>query len=194
MSKKYKIAIFASGSGTNAEEIFKHFKSHPDIEVALLMTNNPEAFALQRAANHNIAAEVFSRAEFKEGERIKSELQKHGITHIVLAGFLWLIPDYLLQLFPDRIINIHPALLPKYGGKGMYGMKVHEAVKAAGDDATGITIHLVNDRYDEGRVLFQASCPVLPEYSPEEIAKCVHQLEYEHYPRIIEQWVSGSLA
>jgi phosphoribosylglycinamide formyltransferase-1 len=194
MSKKYKIAIFASGSGTNAEEIFKHFKSHPDIEVALLMTNNPEAFALQRAANHNIAAEVFSRAEFKEGERIKSELQKHGITHIVLAGFLWLIPDYLLQLFPDRIINIHPALLPKYGGKGMYGMKVHEAVKATGDDATGITIHLVNDRYDEGRVLFQASCPVLPEYSPEEIAKCVHQLEYEHYPRIIEQWVSGSLA
>lgn len=194
MSKKYKIAIFASGSGTNAEEVFKHFKSHPDIEVALLMTNNPEAFALQRAANHNIAAEVFSRAEFKEGERIKSELQKHGITHIVLAGFLWLIPDYLLQLFPDRIINIHPALLPKYGGKGMYGMKVHEAVKAAGDDATGITIHLVNDRYDEGRVLFQASCPVLPEYSPEEIAKCVHQLEYEHYPRIIEQWVSGSLA
>src|SRR5690606_40140144 len=102
MSKKYKIAIFASGSGTNAEEIFKHFKSHPDIEFALLMTNNPEAFALQRAANYNIAAEVFSRAEFKEGERTKSELQKHGITHIVLDAFLWFIPDYLLQLFPYR--------------------------------------------------------------------------------------------
>ncbi len=114
------------------------------------------------------------------------------MTHIVLAGFLWLIPEYLIRLYPDRIVNIHPALLPKYGGKGMYGAKVHEAVKNSGEVETGITIHLVNNQYDEGKILFQARCPVTSNQSPEEIAACVHQLEYEHYARVVERWVRGS--
>ena len=191
MSKPYHLAILASGSGTNAEEIFKHFKDHPQIEVSLLLSNNPEAYALVRARNHNVPAVAFSRAEFKEGTTIVKELEANNITHIILAGFLWLIPDYLLQRFPHRIINIHPALLPKYGGKGMYGMKVHEAIKTFGEIETGITIHEVNEHYDEGKVIFQATCPVSADDTPDTIAKKVHALEYAHYPRVIEKWVLG---
>ena len=188
-ARKFRIAIFASGSGTNAEEIFKHFKNHPRIEVALLLCNRPDAFALQRAANHHIPTVVFDRKQFTEGQIIVDALQKAGVTHIVLAGFLWLIPEYLLTAFPEKIVNIHPALLPKYGGKGMYGAKVHEAVKAAGDRVTGITIHLVNSKYDEGRILFQEKCDLSLDHTPEEIAACVHKLEHEHYPRVIEEWI-----
>lgn len=191
-SKKARLAVFASGSGTNAEEIFKYFKDHPAVEVVLLMSNNPEAFALQRAKNHEVKAVVFSREEFSGGNVITKTLAEAGVTHIVLAGFLWLIPAYLLQSFPDRIINIHPALLPKYGGKGMYGSKVHEAVKAARDLETGITIHLVNDHYDQGKILFQGKCSIMETHTPEEIAACVHKLEHEHYPRVIEEWVMQS--
>lgn len=191
MSKPYHLAILASGSGTNAEEIFRHFKDHPQIEVSLLLSNNPEAYALVRARNHNVPAIAFSRAEFKEGTTIVKALEANKITHVVLAGFLWLIPDYLLQRFPHRIINIHPALLPKYGGKGMYGMKVHEAIKAFGEKETGITIHEVNEHYDEGKVIFQASCPVSADDTPDTIAKKVHALEYAHYPAVIEKWVLG---
>ncbi len=191
--KKSRLAIFASGSGTNAEEIIKYFTDHPAIEVVLLMSSNPNAYALQRARNHGIKDVAFNRKEFLDGAIIRDNLNKAGVTHIVLAGFLWLIPDYLLKAFPDRIINIHPALLPKYGGKGMFGAKVHDAVKAAGDLETGITIHLVNDRYDEGRILFQAKCDIGDNYSPEEIAACVHKLEYEFYPPVIEKWVMGSV-
>lgn len=190
-AKKFRIAVFASGSGTNAEEIFKHFKNHRDIQVVLLLSNRPDAFALQRAANHHIDTVVFNRQQFTEGTFITKTLGSAGVTHIVLAGFLWLIPEYLVNAYPDRIINIHPALLPKYGGKGMYGSKVHEAVKAAGDLVTGITIHLVNSKYDEGRILFQGKCDLSMDHSPEEIAACVHKLEYEHYPRVIEEWISG---
>jgi phosphoribosylglycinamide formyltransferase 1 len=190
-SRKFRIAVFASGSGTNAEEIFKYFKKHPDIEVVLLMTNNPNAFAIQRAKNYHIKAIVFDREQYRDGEFIRKHLKDSGATHIVLAGFLWLIPGHLLESFPDRIINIHPALLPKYGGKGMYGAKVHEAVRAAGDLETGITIHLVNSQYDEGRILFQQRCPISSNHSPDEIAACVHKLEHEHYPRVIENWVLG---
>ena len=192
-SKKFVLAILASGSGTNAEEIFKYFKDHPDIEVGLLMSNNRNAFALQRAKTYEVKTLVFSRPEFTEGTMIKRALADSKVTHIVLAGFLWLIPPYLLQLFPDRIINIHPALLPKYGGKGMYGSKVHEAVKMAGDTETGITIHLVNANYDEGKILFQASCPITENHTPDQIAGCVHKLEHEHYPRVIEAWVRKSV-
>lgn len=188
-SGKSRIAVFASGSGTNAEEIFKHFRNHPAIEVSLLMSNNSGAYALKRAENYGIPTAVFDRADFKDGARILGLLRDHKITHIVLAGFLWLIPDYLLRAFPDKIINIHPALLPKYGGKGMYGSKVHEAVRASGDVETGITIHLVNDRYDEGKILFQGRCPIDASHTPEEIAECVHRLEYEHYPKVIEEWI-----
>lgn len=181
--------MFASGSGTNAEEIIKYFKNHPTIEVVLLLSNNPDAYALQRAKNHHIKSAAFNRKEFSEGTLVMELLKESAVTHIVLAGFLWLIPAYLLRSFPDRIINIHPALLPKYGGKGMYGSKVHEAVKASGELESGITIHLVNDRYDEGRILFQGKCNIKEDYTPEEIAACVHKLEYEHYPRVIEKWV-----
>ena len=188
-SGKFKIAVFASGSGSNAEEIFKYFKDHDKIEAVLLMSNNPNAYALERAKNYGIKTAVFNRAEFKEGTAIRDNLSKSGATHIVLAGFLWLIPQYLLDGFPDRIINIHPALLPRYGGKGMYGAKVHEAVKASGDLETGITIHLVNSNYDEGRILFQGKCSISENHTPDEIAACVHRLEHEHYPRVIEQWI-----
>ena len=187
--RKFRLAVFASGSGTNAEEIFKYFKDHPSIEVVLLLTNNPDAYALARAKNHRIKSATFNRAQFADGTMITSMLDKEKVTHLVLAGFLWLIPRYLLRSFPDRIINIHPALLPKYGGKGMYGARVHEAVKSSGDTVTGITIHLVNERYDEGRILFQGTCDIGENYSPSEIAACVHKLEHEHYPRVIEQWV-----
>lgn len=190
-SDKFRVAVLASGSGTNAEEIFKYFKGHPSIEVVLLLSNNPGAYALQRAANHGVTTFAFNRQEFSEGGFVTGKLAQANVTHLVLAGFLWLIPPYLVSAYPDRIINIHPALLPRYGGKGMYGAKVHEAVKAAGERETGITIHLVNDRYDEGRILFQEKCAIGPNDGPEEIAACVHALEHRHYPAVIEQWILG---
>lgn len=189
MNKPYRLAIFASGSGTNAEEIFKHFQHHPQIEVVLLLSNNPQAYALERAKRFQVDTRVFNRIEFRESDIVLQWLREKQVTHVVLAGFLWLIPGYLIDAYPSKIINIHPALLPKHGGKGMYGMKVHEAVKACSDRETGITIHLVNERYDEGRKLFQGRCAVPPDASPEDIAQAVHALEYQHYPPVIEQWV-----
>lgn len=188
-SGNFRIAVFASGSGTNAEQIFKYFKKHPRIEVVLLLSNRPDAYALERAKNHEVKTVVFNRHEYNDGQVISRILKGEGITHIVLAGFLWLIPEYLLQAFPNRIINIHPALLPKYGGKGMYGSRVHDAVKASGDVETGITIHLVNSSYDEGKILFQGRCTLSKDQSPDEIAACVHKLEYEHYAPVIEKWI-----
>lgn len=164
-----------------------HFSDHPEVTVTLLLSNNPNAYALERARRFHVPTRVFSRQEFQNGT-VLQWLGEAGVTHIVLAGFLWLIPENLVSAFRDRIVNIHPALLPKYGGKGMYGSKVHEAVKAAGDTQTGITIHLVNERYDEGRILFQASCPVTPADTPESIAEKVHALEHRHFPSVIEQW------
>lgn len=189
--KLYHVAIFASGSGTNAEEIFKYFKDHPTIKIDILLSNNPQAFALERAKKFSVPTKVFNRQEWKEQQRVLAWLKEYGITHVVLAGFLWLVPDYLIKAYPDRIINIHPALLPKYGGKGLYGMKVHEAVKLAGEKETGISIHLVNERYDEGQILFQEKCPVDAADTPDEIAAKVHCLEHEHYPRVIDQWITN---
>jgi phosphoribosylglycinamide formyltransferase-1 len=192
MPKEFRIAIFASGSGTNAEEIMKHFRHHSRVEVVILLSNTPEAYALKRAEKFNVPTAVFTRKEYKESQVVLEWLQEKQVTHVVLAGFLWLVPGYLTDAFPDRIINIHPALLPKFGGKGMYGMKVHEAVKEQGELTTGITIHLVNEHYDEGRVVFQVSCPVGPQDTSETIAQQVHRLEYAHYPRVIEEWILGS--
>ena len=183
------LALFASGSGTNAEEILKRFQSHTSIQVELLLSNNPQAYALERAKKYGVPSRVFNRTIFRESEDVLAWLKEKNITHLVLAGFMWLVPDYLIKAFPGRIINIHPALLPKFGGKGMYGMHVHEAVKATGEKETGITIHDVNEHYDEGKILFQAKCDVLPSDTPEQIANKVHQLEYAHYPRVIEEWV-----
>lgn len=188
MIDKKRIAILASGSGTNAEQIAKYFDGHRDIEVALILSNNPDAFVLERARRLQIPSKVFNRNQFRESEVLKW-LDEYAITHVVLAGFLWLIPGSWLQAFPSRMINIHPALLPKYGGKGMYGENVHKAVKESGDTETGITIHLVNAHYDEGQVLFQAKCTISNEDSPADIASKVHELEYAHYPAQIEKWI-----
>jgi phosphoribosylglycinamide formyltransferase 1 len=190
---KFRIAIFASGSGSNAEEIIKYFKQHGHVGVVLVLTNNPQAFVLDRAKRLNVSSKVFSREMFRQPGEVLQWLKESQVTHIVLAGFLWLIPEYLIKAYPDRIVNIHPALLPKYGGKGMYGAKVHESVKAAGEKETGITIHLVNEKYDEGKILFQGRCKVEESYSPEKIAECVHKLEYEHYPKVIDQWIMNKL-
>jgi phosphoribosylglycinamide formyltransferase 1 len=187
---KSRIAIFASGSGTNAEAIIRHFSANTEIEVVGLLSNNANAFALTRAENYGLATLSFNRSQYQEGDVILRWLSQLNVTHIVLAGFLWLVPDYLLNAFPNRIINIHPALLPKFGGKGMFGMKVHEAVKNSGELETGITIHLVNEHYDEGEVLFQGRCRIDAACSPDEIARRVHALEYEHYPKVIERWIT----
>lgn len=186
-----RIAIFASGNGTNAEAIINHFQEHPTVRVAALFCNNPKAYVLERARRSDIPTVVFNRQEFYESSKVTDALREHRITHIVLAGFLWLLPPSLVESFPSRIINIHPALLPKYGGKGMYGMRVHEAVKAAGDRQTGITIHEVTTVYDDGPLIFSATCDIDPGDSPEAIADKVHTLEHRHYPRIIEKWINN---
>jgi phosphoribosylglycinamide formyltransferase-1 len=188
-SGKSRIAIFASGTGTNAEAIMNYFRHHPFIEVAALLSNNPNALALTRAASFHVPTLVFSRPQFNAVEPVLQWLREHGITHVVLAGFLWLMPAALIRAFP--MINLHPALLPKFSGKGMYGMNVHEAVRQSGEIETGITIHLVDEHYDEGKVMFQASCPVDPADTPGTIAEKVHRLEYENYPVVIERWIAG---
>lgn len=183
------IAIFASGSGTNAEEFFSYFGEHSQIRVKSLYSNNANAFVLQRAKNHGVASHVFNRESFYQSEQVMDQLHKESIDFIVLAGFMWLIPDELVRRYRDRIVNIHPALLPKYGGKGMYGDHVHKAVIASGDRESGITIHLVNEKYDEGRILFQATCPVSSSDDAESLAQKVHALEYAHYPVEVEQYI-----
>jgi phosphoribosylglycinamide formyltransferase-1 len=186
-----KIAIFASGSGTNAENIINFFKESKKNEISLIFSNNKNAYVIQRAINHNINHVMFSRPEFYETKNILKILQKKKIDFIVLAGFLWLIPGYLIDAYPNRIINIHPALLPKYGGKGMYGMNVHKAVIENNEQETGITIHYVNKEYDKGNIIFQAKCPVLPGETPEDIAKKVHELEYAHFPKVIKNIIEN---
>lgn len=188
-ASKHRIAIFASGSGTNAEEILKFFQSHSSVQVAGLLSNNPQAFALERAKQYNTPTLVFTKTQFRESDQVLSWLKKKSITHIVLAGFMLLVPENLIRAFPGKIINIHPALLPKFGGKGMYGMHVHDAVRSSGEKETGITIHEVNEKYDEGKILFQATVPVFPDDTPDSIAEKVHQLEYAHYPTVIEDWI-----
>lgn len=185
----YKIAIFASGSGTNAEKLMEHFREHTSVSVALILSNNAEAFVLQRAARFGVPAVVFTKHQFRESDAVLELLRSHGITHVVLAGFLWLMPPNILNAFPNRVVNIHPALLPKFGGKGMYGARVHEAVKQVGEKETGITIHLVNEKYDEGKILFQATCAVMETDTPETIAEKVHALEYKHFSEVVEGWV-----
>ena len=188
-----KIAIFASGSGTNAQRIIEYFKGHSFISVDLILSNNPEAFVLTRAKSAGIPTVIFTRKEFYETERVLTILKEQKITFIVLAGFLWLIPDYLLHEYSGKIVNIHPALLPKYGGKGMYGMRVHESVIKSLDKESGITIHMVNEKYDDGQIIFQSRCKVEPEDTPETLAQKVHALEYEHYPRLIESLLNTSM-
>jgi len=187
--KKRKIAILASGSGTNAQKIIEYFTGHPSITVSMILSNKKDAYVLVRAEQFNIPSMVFDRKTFYESEEVLGILEKNEINYIVLAGFLWLIPDYLIRAYPQRIINIHPALLPKYGGKGMYGMHVHQAVLDNGEQESGISIHYVNEAYDEGAIIFQTKCAVLPGDTPESLAQRIHQLEYKHYPEVIEKLV-----
>jgi len=184
------IAIFASGSGTNAENLIKYFSNNKSAKVSLVLSNKREAYVLKRAATLNVRSVFFDRKELYEKEKVLRYLSIYKIDFIVLAGFLWLIPESILDLYDKRIINIHPALLPKYGGKGMYGERVHEAVIASHDKESGITIHYVNKLYDEGDIIFQTRCSIDPDDTPATLAVKVHALEYEFFPRIIEELVT----
>jgi len=188
-----KLAIFASGTGTNTARIIDHFRLHPTIRVSLIVCNKPGAGVLTIAENEGVPAVVIEKERFFKGDAYVGELQKRDIGLIVLAGFLWKIPAGLIRAYPGRIVNIHPALLPKFGGKGMYGRFVHEAVLAASEKETGITIHYVDEQYDHGAPIFQARVLVEADDTPETLAKKVHLLEYEHFPRIIEE-VAGHLS
>lgn len=181
-----RIAIFASGSGTNAENIARYFEGSDLAEVTYILTNNPDAGVITRARKLGIPVVVFDRTSFYKSDRILELLKKTEIDLIVLAGFMMLVPNKLVNAFNGRIVNIHPALLPKFGGKGMYGSYVHEAVVAAGETESGITIHYVNEQYDEGQIIFQARCTVTADDNAESVAEKVHQLEYEHFPKVIE--------
>lgn len=184
-----KIAIFASGSGSNAENIIQYFAQKPQFCVKSVFCNVPDAYVLERVKKYRIPTFVFNRKEFRNPDKVFRQLQEQEIDFIVLAGFLWLLPSFITAAWPDKIVNIHPALLPAYGGKGMYGHHVHEAVIAAGEKESGITIHYVNDHYDQGAIIFQAKCPVYPADTPEELAARVHELEYKYFPQIIEETI-----
>lgn len=184
---KKNIAIFASGSGSNAENIIRYFRDNDSICVSLVLSNKSDAYVLERAHRLGVSYSVFPKEDWVAGDEVLAVLQEYRIDFIVLAGFLVRVPDLILHAYPNKIINIHPALLPKFGGKGMYGSRVHEAVVAAGEKESGITIHYINERYDEGNTIFQATCPVLPDDTPEDVAEKVHALEYKHFPLIIEK-------
>lgn len=181
------IAIFASGNGTNAENIIKYFSGNKDIKVKIVMANKADAFVLERAHRLGIPTLYINREQWADATHILTLLHEQQIDFIVLAGFLAHIPDALLHAYPNRIVNIHPSLLPKFGGKGMYGNKVHEAVVTAGETESGITIHYLNEHYDEGQIIAQYRCPVMPNDTPQDVATRVHALEYEYYPKVIEQ-------
>lgn len=185
------IVILASGSGSNAQAIAEYFRSGKHTGVGLIMSNRCDAFVLERAKKLNVPAICFSRADLYETGFVLDRLKNENPALIVLAGFLWLIPKSIIRHFHRRIINIHPALLPKFGGKGMYGKKVHEAVIAAGEKESGITIHYVNEKYDEGDIIFQARCPVLPSDTPEILAQRIHELEHRHYPQVIKKLLAS---
>jgi len=182
----FKIALFASGSGSNAENIIRYFQDDEYFAFPVIVSNKTDAYVHKRAENLNVPSYTFSKEDFFSGRKILDFLKKHEIDAIVLAGFLLKIPQVLVDTYPERIINIHPALLPKYGGKGMYGNRVHWAVKEAGEKESGITIHYVNENYDEGNIVFQAKCSIEPNDEPDMIAEKVHHLEYEYFPKVIE--------
>lgn len=185
-----KIALFASESGSNAENIIKYFQDRKIANVELVLSNKATAYVIERAKKFDVPYVVFSKEELNDTDFILPILRKHKIDFVVLAGFLLKVPSYLIAAFPNRIINIHPALLPKYGGKGMYGDRVHQAVVAAGETESGISIHYVNENYDEGNIIFQAKCKVEPSDGANDVAEKVHNLEYAHFPQVIEQVIS----
>jgi phosphoribosylglycinamide formyltransferase-1 len=183
------IAIFASGRGSNAEKILEYFSNHPRIRVTLVLSNKAEAGVQEFAKQYGVPFVALKKAEFQDENKVLALLKDHNVDFIALAGFLLLIPGYLVNACKDRILNIHPALLPDFGGKGMYSMRVHEAVKASNAGISGMTVHLVNPRYDEGRILFQSAVKLDPEDSPEDIAGKVLKLEHKYYAKVIEDYV-----
>lgn len=184
---KKNIAIFASGSGTNTENIINYFKDNDDVNIKIVVSNKSDAYVLQRAQKAGIPSAVCLKAQWATGEEILSLMKRNEIDFIVLAGFLLKVPDALIEAYPQRIINIHPALLPKFGGKSMYGSRVHEAVVAAHEKESGITIHFIDNHYDQGQTVYQAKCEVLPTDNADDVATKVHALEYKWFPIIIEQ-------
>jgi len=182
-----KIAIFASGRGSNARKIIEHFEQDDEVDVRLIVSNKENAGVLNMGPEFVIPTKILNRKEFYDSEKLVKDLRAYEIDLIVLAGFLWLIPEYLVKNFRRKIINIHPALLPEYGGKGMYGMNVHHAVHTAKENESGITIHFVNNEYDKGAVIFQKTCPISPTDSPQDIANKVLKLEHQYFPRVISK-------
>src|SRR6187402_3001559 len=180
-----RIAIFASGSGTNAENIIRHFKNNGKAITEVVLCNNPKALVIERAKALHTPSMVFTKQDFYDSPKIENLLVRLKIDLIVLAGFLWLVPESLIKKFPNKIINIHPALLPEHGGKGFYGSKVHESVIQSGAKKSGITIHYVNEKFDEGEIIFQETCDIEPEDTPSTLAGKIHKLEHEHYPIVI---------
>lgn len=185
-----RIAILASGSGSNAENITNYFKSNSDVEISIILSNNKDAFVLKRANKLNIPSQSFNRNDFYETDTIVDLLKSKQIDLVVLAGFLWLVPNSFIHTFPNAIVNIHPALLPNYGGKGMYGMNIHNAVINNKEKESGITIHLVNEKYDDGETILQAKCQIEENDTAEDLANKIHELEYEHFPRAVESYLN----
>jgi phosphoribosylglycinamide formyltransferase-1 len=186
-----RIVIFASGSGTNAENLIKFFHNRENASVIQILTNNPHAKVLERAKKLKVSALSFNKIAFTETDDVLNILKSSNPDLIVLAGFLWKFPETILAEFPNKVINIHPALLPKYGGKGMYGRHVHEAVVSNKEKETGISIHYVNEHYDEGAIIFQAKCDVKSSDSVEDVAEKIHKLEMEHFPKVVEKILNG---
>ena len=182
-----RIVIFASGSGTNAENLIKFFHNSDNASVIQLLTNNPHAKVLDRAKKLKVSTLAFNKIAFTEANDVLNVLKAAKPDLIILAGFLWKFPEHILNAFPNKVINVHPSLLPKYGGKGMYGMHVHEAIVNNKETETGITIHYVNEHYDEGAIIFQAKCDVLPSDTPEDVAAKIHILEMEYFPKVVEK-------
>jgi phosphoribosylglycinamide formyltransferase-1 len=188
-----RLAIFASGEGTNAQSFIDFFKEKPDIRITLVASNNPSAPVLQRAAKAGIEQLVIGREGFYKSDKYVEKI-KEKADFIILAGFMWKVPENLIGAFKGKMVNIHPALLPKYGGKGMYGIHVHEAVIANKEKESGITIHFVNENYDEGRIIFQAKCEVKPSDTPAELANRIHELEHRYYPATVEKLLLGNIS
>lgn len=188
-----RIVIFASGNGSNAENIINYFSDNQNINVVTVFSNKNEANVLKRAQKHRIATITFNKIAFDKQDHVSGILKCIKPDLIILAGFLWKLPPHIIQAFPRKIINIHPALLPKYGGKGMYGMNVHNAIIANKESETGITIHYVNEEYDKGAIIFQKSITVKEKDTPDTVAEKIHHLEYEHFPLVIEKILNGKI-
>ena len=184
------IAILVSGSGTNCENIIRYFQDSDQVRVSLVISSRADAYALVRASKLGVPTQVMSKSEFSDESLLMPLLRQYQVDFIVLAGFLLMVPDFLLSAYPQKIVNIHPSLLPKYGGKGMWGHHVHEAVKAAGDTETGITIHWVSEICDGGEIIAQYHTPLTPDDTPDDIAAKVHMLEQQYYPKVIEEIIS----